>query len=258
MVEVPSSPPRDTALVLAELSRISLAELPLTDALGRIAELACAAIPGTAAASVTLVEHGRVRSFGVTGPLAEALDERQYETGFGPCLEAALSGTAVVIEDTAHESVHPEFAVLARQLGVTNVLSVGLGLNSRVVGALNVYRDDGSPDDVVVELATEFARYAAVVVDNAAGYAGATALAGHLRMALSSRAVIEQAKGVLMERHGWGPEKASSFLTAEAERHGRKLRDVAAELVGSVQGRTAPFVPGGMPGPGQRGGELTS
>ena len=70
---------------------------------------------------------------------------------------------------------------------MTNVLSVGLGLDSRVVGALNVYRDDGRPDESVVELATELARYAAVVVDNAAEYAGATALAGHLRIALSSR-----------------------------------------------------------------------
>ena len=112
----------DAAQALAELSRISLAGSSLSQALQRVAELARQAIPGTAAASVTLFEHGKVRSLGVTGPLAAALDERQYETGFGPCLQAALSGEAVLIEDTEHETVHRDFAALARRLGVTSVL----------------------------------------------------------------------------------------------------------------------------------------
>lgn len=195
---------------------------------------------------MTLFERGKVRSLGVTGPLAAALDERQYETGFGPCLQAAMSGEAVLIADTAHETVHRDFAALARRLGVTSVLSVGLPLDHRVVGALNIYRDDGPLDEATAGLAADFARYAAVVVDNAAEYAGASALAGHLQVALHSRAVIEQAKGVLMERHRWSADQAFAYLVADSQRRNRKVREIAAELVASVQRDQGPRT---VPGP---------
>jgi GAF domain-containing protein len=226
---------RNEGWALTELSRISLGDQPLSATLTRVAELARESIPGTTAASVTLVERGSPRSVGLTGPLAAALDERQYETGFGPCLEAAVTGAPVVIEDTADEDVYRDFAALARRLGVTSVLSVGLPLDHRVVGSLNIYRTDGRLDERATELARDFARNAATVVDNAAEYAGATDLVGHLRIALQSRAVIEQAKGVLMERHRCSADEAFHRLAIQSQREGRKLRQVAAELVATVQ-----------------------
>jgi GAF domain-containing protein len=230
----------DRQRALAELSRIALSAQPLSASLRRIAELAQEAIPGSAAVSITLVERGKARSVGVTGPLAAALDERQYETGFGPCMEAALSGEPVLIDDTADEPVHRDFAALARRLGVTSVLSVGLPLDHRVVGSLNVYCTAGALADSAVERAADFARYAAVVTDNAAEYAGATGLVGHLRVALESRAVIEQAKGMLMERDHCTPDEAFQRLAAESQRHGKKLRQVAAQLVASARPSSSP------------------
>jgi hypothetical protein len=91
-------PAQDAGRALAELGRISLGSQPLAASLARIASLAVEAVPGAAEASVTLVERRQVRSVGVTGRLAAALDERQYEMGFGPCVEAALTGGAVRIE----------------------------------------------------------------------------------------------------------------------------------------------------------------
>jgi GAF domain-containing protein len=206
----------------------------LSASLHRVAELARGVIPGAAAVSVTLLERGRARSVGVTGPLAAALDERQYETGYGPCMEAALSGEQVLIEDTAGDAVHGGFAALARHLGVTSVLSVGLPLEHRVVGSLNVYGTDG-PLSPAAETANAFAQHASVIVDNAAEYAGAIDLVDHLRVALESRAVIEQAKGVLMERDRCTAEDAFQLLVTQSQRQGRKVRELAAELVESVQ-----------------------
>jgi GAF domain-containing protein len=237
--------PARPAPALAELGRISLAGQPLSATLTRIAALAQEALPATAAASVTLVEGGRVRSVGVTGPLAAALDERQYETGFGPCVEAALTGEPVLIEDTAEEAVHHDFAALARRLGVTSVLSVGLPLEARVVGSLNVYCTAGRLDAAAQQVAAEFGRAAAVTADNAAEYAGAANRVEHLRRALESRAVIEQAKGVLMERHRCSADDAFDRLVARSQRQQRKLREVAAELVAGV-GQPSE----GGPGPG--------
>lgn len=233
MSEAPTAPDRGRAL--AGLSRITLAGQPLTATLGRIAELALETLPEIAAASVTLLERGTARSVGVTGPLAAELDERQYETGFGPCMEAALSGEQVLVEHTADQAVHRDFAALARHLGVTSVLAVGLPLDHRVVGSLNLYCTGPAPDERDRELATEFARHAAVVADNAAEYAGVTELVGHLRTALESRAVIEQAKGILMHRHGCTADEAFGRLATESQNQGRKLREVAADLVTSVR-----------------------
>jgi GAF domain-containing protein len=221
---------------LAELSRIALRAQPLGAALNRIAELARTAVPQSAAVSVTLVDGGKVRSCGVTGPLAAALDERQYEAGFGPCLEAAVTGAPVLIEDTAEETAHRDFAALARRQGVTSVLSVGLPGDDRVTGSLNIYRTAGTPfDDATIRLAEQFAGYAAIAARNAADFAGTSDLVGHLRVALQSRAVIEQAKGVLMERHRCTADEAFHLLVAESQRRHRKLRELATELVASVQ-----------------------
>jgi hypothetical protein len=130
---------------------------------------------------------------------------------------------------------------------VTSVLSVGRPLDHRVVGSLNVYCTAGRLDDAAVRTAREFARSAAVVVDNAAEYAGATDLVGHLRIALESRAGIEQAKGILMERHRCTAEEAFHRLVEESQARGLKLRRIAAELVAGVQSSPVPEPREGSP-----------
>jgi GAF domain-containing protein len=229
---------------LAELGRIPLQQ-SLTASLSRIAELARQTIPGVDAASVVLVERGRVRSLGLSGWPAAELDERQYGAGFGPCVEAALSGGSVLIADTADEPVHRDFAALARRLGVTSTLSVGLPVDHHVVGSLNAYCTSGRIPPESQELAARFARYAAVAATNAADYRRAVDLATHLRVALQSRAVIEQAKGVLMERYRCTPDDAFQRLVAQSKGENRKLREVAAELVASLH--TAPLTEAGQP-----------
>jgi AmiR/NasT family two-component response regulator len=57
----------------------------------------------------------------------------------------------------------------------------------------------------------------------------------HLRAALRTRPSIEQAKGILMARHGCTPEQAFEMLTQASQRSNRKLHDVAKGIVGSVQ-----------------------
>ena len=56
-----------------------------------------------------------------------------------------------------------------------------------------------------------------------------------LRAALTSQPVIEQAKGILMAHHGCGPDRAFRLLAEASQRENRKVRDVAAAVVASVQ-----------------------
>jgi GAF domain-containing protein len=204
--------------------------------LTRVAELAKRTIPGAAAVSVTLMQDGDVESLAFTGPLAGQLDERQYEAGFGPCMDAAISGATIPIDDTANSVAYPDFGRLALRQGITHTMSVGLPVQRQIIGALNTYgTDDGAFDEQTQELATTFASYAAVAVANAGLYASTAQLADHLQRALDSRAVIDQAKGILMSRHGVSADAAFDLLSGRSQAGNRKLRDVAHDLVDEVQ-----------------------
>ena len=86
-------------------------------------------------------------------------------------------------------------------------------------------------DDHDVELADEVAAWVAVAVGNAEAAARSIEDLSHLRTAMMSRAYIEQAKGILMERHKIKEDEAFTILTHASQRTNTKLRDVAAELV---------------------------
>jgi GAF domain-containing protein len=227
----PAEAPRDPRTAFAELSKIMLGEEPLSATLAQVAELAKQTIPGAAEVSVTLIQNERVESLVFTGPLASDLDERQYEAGFGPCMDAALSGTTVVIEDTSDSPTYPDFGRAAHRKGITRTMSIGLPAQRRTIGALNVYATDGGAfDQTAQELALTFAGYAAVALANAGLYASTAQLAANLQRALESRAIIDQAKGILMARHGVSADEAFDMISRQSQLTNRKVRDIAAEL----------------------------
>jgi GAF domain-containing protein len=226
----------DPRAAFAELSKIMLGAQPLSETLSRVAELAKQTIPGAAEVSVTLMQDGTVTSVSFTGPLAVQLDERQYESGFGPCMDAALSGATIPIDDTAQGGAYPDFGRVAFRHGITHTISIGLPVEQRTVGALNVYGSGEGPfDETTAELATAFASHAAVAVSNAGLYASTATLAGNLQKALDSRAVIDQAKGVLMGRHRCSADAAFDLLVRQSSQRNRKLRDIAQDIVDEVQ-----------------------
>ena len=223
----------DEAAVHAELGRIVLGEASLGSVLETLAHLARRAIPGAGEVSVTLVEpNGKAHSVAFTGVLASALDERQYEKGFGPCMDAAQTGKTIVIEDTSISDAYPEFVVECTRLGVTNTLAVGTPVPQRSVGAINVYGVDAKPFDMeAVAFVESLAGYVAVALANAALFDRTSALAKQMQQAMESRAVIEQAKGVIMARDVCSPDDAFETLTNLSQSQNRKLRDVAGDVV---------------------------
>ncbi len=248
-----AQPPQDPRVAFAELSKIMLGEQPLSATLTRVAELARQTIPGAAAVSVTLVRDDEVESAAFTGPIAAQLDERQYEAGFGPCMDAATSGGTITINDTAHSETYPDFARAARRQGVTHSMSVGLPAQRQIIGGLNIYgTGDGTFDEQAQELATAFASYAAVAVANAGLYASTAQLAAHLQQALASRAVIDQALGIVMAQRRCTADEAFDTLRTVSQNSNVKVRDVAARLVASVSGQPAPTAARFTQGPGSK------
>jgi len=229
----------DPQTAFAELSRIMLGAEPLGQVLERVAQLAQQAIPGVGAVSVTLLDGDQARSVAFTGDLAAALDERQYEAGFGPCMDAARTGATVAVPDTATEQTYANFAREARRHGVTNTVSIGLPIAERTIGALNVYGMEGDAegpfDQDAITIARTFGHYAAVALANAALYTSTAELVQQLQEALVSRAVIDQAKGILMAELRCTPDEAFTELARLSSRQERKLRDLAQEIVEQAQ-----------------------
>jgi GAF domain-containing protein len=225
----------EAARAFAELARIVLGE-PLDVTLRQVVELAKQTIPGVEDVSVTLMENDKPRTVVFTGPLAVQLDERQYERGFGPCLDAAVTGNTITVDNQeAATTAYPEFSAIARRAGISHTVSVGLPVAQRVIGGLNIYGSNALAfEQPVVELAEAFAGYAAVAVANAARYSSAAETAEQMRMAMKSRAVIEQAKGIIMARDHCDPNQAFIVLTRTSQTRNVKLRDVAEEIVAST------------------------
>ena len=144
---------------------------------------------------------------------------------------AQASGT-VMIGDMAAETRYPGFARRALAGGIASSLSVALPMQEAVIGALNVYAAvPGAFDEASVELAQTFAGYAAVAIANARLYQTTATLAENMRRAMETRAVIEQAKGILIAQQHCTPEYAFELLTRLSQATHRKLRDCAADLV---------------------------
>ncbi len=100
---------RDPMHAFAELALIAVNTNPPEQTLRRVAELAKRTLAGVEDVSLTVVERGQPRSMVFTGPLAVDLDERQYELGFGPCLDAANTGQTIVIDTDSNDSPYREF-----------------------------------------------------------------------------------------------------------------------------------------------------
>jgi GAF domain-containing protein len=228
--------PIDARAAFDELARLVLADQSMDGLLHRIAELAKGVVPGASEVSVSLLlARDKARTVVSTGEMATALDERQYEHDAGPCLHAAESGTVASIPDMRSETRWPEFAHAAVAAGALSSLSTPIPMQLYASGALNIYGDQPDAfDDEAKALAESFAGYAGVALANMHLYESTRTLAEQLQTAMDSRAVIEQAKGVLMGQRRCTAEEAFDILVKLSQQSNRKLREVAQALVDSA------------------------
>jgi GAF domain-containing protein len=228
--------PTDAAAAFAELGRIKLGETDLDGVLHHVADLARRTLPGAAQVSITLLRDRGAITAAQTGETSLRLDELQYVRGAGPCLSAATGKTTVEVPDTAADDRWDSWGPEAARAGMGSVLSLSLPIGEAVSGALNVYgAPAGAFDAAAVTLAQTFVRYAAVALANAHLYDTTASLAQHMQAAMESRAVIEQAKGIIMGERRCTADEAFAILTKVSQDTNRKLRDVAAALVERTQ-----------------------
>jgi GAF domain-containing protein len=228
----------DTDRAVRELSALMLREHSMETLLQAVVDATRSTLPGHIDASISVVVGSRPATAVYAGQIAVDLDETQYERGHGPCLHAALHGELVEVADARSEARWPDYMRRAVDRGSLSSLSVPLPLQSLRAG-LNIYATEAHAFDAPTRsAATRFADSAAVVIENMHAYDTARDMADNLERALQSRAVIDQAKGILMERHKLTADQAFQFLAHASQAANIKLRDVADHLVqtGEVRG----------------------
>jgi putative methionine-R-sulfoxide reductase with GAF domain len=226
------SDPQSAAL--RALSGFLVAELSLGDTLQRVAEITTDALPAAAMAGITMLnEYGRVTTGVYTDPASPEIDADQYKAGRGPCLDAWREGRVVRVDDmTKAQDQYPEFARAALGHGVHSTISFPLLADGGGIGALNAYSTEAAGFSGDEATGMELAAAAAVVLANATAYWTAVELGEGLSEAMKSRAVIEQAKGMLMAASpDLDADGAFDLLRRASQRENVKLRDIAQRIV---------------------------
>lgn len=224
---------------LQALSGFFVDEGTLGDTLLRVAGLACE-VTSADMAGITLLVDGAPATGVFTDAEAPQIDAAQYEMGDGPCLAAFRDQRVYRIDSTAAEDRWPAFARDAAAHGVTATLSVPLAARGEGVGALNLYSRTAAFTDDYVRQAEVFGAQAAIVLANAQVYWDARQLGENLQQAMRSRAVIDQAIGILMAGGGRRPDEAFQLLVRASQRENRRLRDIAGEIVARASERRSP------------------
>ncbi|MDD7937969.1 GAF and ANTAR domain-containing protein [Actinomycetospora lutea] len=188
-------------------------------------------IPHVEQAGISLVERGgAVASHAPSSTAVRELDELQNDLREGPCLDSIRHETRTLVEDMAAVQARwPRYTAAAVDRGFRSLMSFQLFTDHGSAGALNLYAaEPGAFDASSADVGALFAAQAALVLHGAKRITGLT-------VALDSRDVIGQAKGILIERFGVGPEQAFAMLVESSQQTNIKLVEVAGWLVGEAQ-----------------------
>ncbi|SMD25971.1 GAF and ANTAR domain-containing protein [Kibdelosporangium aridum] len=193
------------------------------------------AIPGADMASITAIHNGHASTAAYADPRAQQLDRAQYETGDGPCLQAAATGEIIRLSVGTAGEMWPDFVAVAKRLEVGSYVAAPLHVDDKLTGAINLFGfgDHGfaETDGQLLGLYTTVVTFA---LRTTRRYHNVRNLAAHLEIAMQSRAVIEQAKGILMAVHKISEEEAMARLIDQSQRTNVKLRIVAADFVHKI------------------------
>ena len=227
----------DTAHDLAQLAGLVLSEPDVDAALTRVTQVAVSVVEPCDGASLTMRRAGVPDAPASSDDWALGLDELQFAEQEGPCLNCLREGSVMRVRDLGQDERFPSYGPRAAERGALSALSLPMAADGRTVGALNLYsreRDAFGREELA--LGELLAAHAALAVQAAVAYYSSRDLSEQMRSAMESRALIEQAKGVLVARERIDPATAFDRLVSRSQAANRKLRDIAAELVAEASG----------------------
>jgi GAF domain-containing protein len=212
---------------LAAVARALQTETNTQRTLDRSVALAVELIAHCHYAGISIVHHDRtITTAAATHPLLITGDTLQHTLGEGPAFDAIWLSDTVVSPDLTHDQRWTTWGPrVAADLNIVSMLCLQLFTSTTVVGALNLYStqtDAFTTDDI--DTATVLAAQIAVAVAE-------TQHADQLHLKATSRNIIGQAQGILMERYHLDDQQAFLTLRRVSQDNNVKLVHVAEELI---------------------------
>jgi GAF domain-containing protein len=213
-------------------------DFDVVDLLTLVADRSVEVLDISASGLMLVAPEGDLRVVAFSSEAVRVVELFELQAEEGPCLDAYRSGAAIVNQDLTADPVRwPHFVPVALEAGFRSVHAIPMRLRGAVIGALNLFREEaGDLGEFDLLAAQALADVATIAILHHRAASEAQLVNEQLSLALNSRIVIEQAKGVLAERTGLDMEHAFSRLRKYSRDHNLRLVDVAHGVVeGSVK-----------------------
>ncbi len=194
----------------------------------------CARLLDIASAGLLLADpRGVLHMVAASSERTRNLELFQLQREEGPCLDCYRGGQAVHVADLSQERGRwPQFVEAAESLGFRSVHALPMRLRDNVLGALGLFGTEvGALDADDLDLAQALAHVASVTLVADRSASDQSQINEQLQQALSSRVLIEQAKGVLSQIGGLEMDDAFAVLRRYARDHNLRLGDLAGAVV---------------------------
>ena len=223
---------------LDQLADLRTSPVSVEEALDQVVASADALF-GVDGTVLMLVDRGQVlRNLAVSDPRAALLEELQAEHEEGPCVDAFDDKEPVAADDLSREDRWPAFSPDAARRDLLAVLASPIPYSEQAVGVVAVFAAEPHPwTEAEREAIVAFTDLVALLILNAMEATERGRLAAELQVALDSRVVIEQAKGVLVGRHGLTTRQAFERLRRAARDQRRPLAEVSRAVVSAAEHR---------------------
>jgi GAF domain-containing protein len=208
-------------------------DFDVVDLLTLVAERCVEVLEVTAAGLMLVAPEGDLRLVAFSSEAVRVVELFELQAEEGPCLDAYRSGAAIVNLDlTKVGSRWPNFTPVALEAGFKSVQALPMRLRGVIIGALNLFRaEEGDMEESDIVAAQALADVATIAILHHRAASEAQVVNEQLTLALNSRIVIEQAKGVLAERAGLDMDHAFARLRRYARDHNLRLVEVARGVV---------------------------
>jgi len=202
----------------------------------------CVPLFEVSAAGIILTDDDDFEVVASTNERSRLVEILQLRSGSGPCVESVITGRAVAVPDIdAAGPKWPRFREGAREQGFGSMFSVPMRLRTTTIGSLNLFWDRvGGLADEDAATVQALADVATIGILQERALRESDMARAQLQFALSSRVVIEQAKGVVAYTRKATMDEAFALIRQHARSNGLPLADVAAGIVNGDLALEAP------------------
>jgi GAF domain-containing protein len=219
------------AEAFVELADTLVAGFDLAEFLQTLAERCAELLDVDAAGLLVADSRGVLRLVAASTEHARILELFQVQDDEGPSVDCYHTGQVVAVGDIA-AARWPRFAAAARQAGFASVHAIPMRLRDQVIGTLSLFRVVASElDPAVARAARALTDVATIGILQERAVRQREVVAGQLQVALNSRVMIEQAKGILAERLQLSPDEAFLLLRRYARDHNYPLSGLAGDVI---------------------------